>query len=59
MNAGGDILKSGNIWQPVCCRYCVLFNLLSGPPVYMMYQNNWSGLEVDYINKYGEETYKY
>jgi len=24
-----------------------------------VYQNDWSGLEVDYIHKYGEETYKY
>jgi hypothetical protein len=23
-----------------------------------VYQNYWSGLEVDYIHKYGEETYK-
>jgi hypothetical protein len=23
------------------------------------YQNEWSGLEVDYIYKYGEEIYKY
>ena len=22
-----------------------------------MYQNDWSGLEVDYIHKHGEETY--
>jgi hypothetical protein len=26
---------------------------------YRMYQNDWSGLEVDCIHKYGEETYKY
>jgi len=26
---------------------------------YRMYQNDWSRLEVDYIHKYGEETYKY
>jgi len=26
---------------------------------YRVYQNDWSGLEVDYIHKYGEETYKY
>ena len=27
--------------------------------LYRVYQNNWSGLVVDYIHKYGEETYKY
>jgi hypothetical protein len=27
--------------------------------IYRVYQNEWSGLEVDYIYKYGEETYKY
>jgi hypothetical protein len=27
--------------------------------IYRAYQNDWSGLEVDYIHKYGEETYKY
>jgi len=27
--------------------------------IYRVYQNGWSGLEVDYIYKYGEETYKY
>ena len=26
---------------------------------YRVYQNNWSGLEVDYIHKYGEQNYKY
>jgi len=26
--------------------------------LYRVYQINWSGLEVDYIHKYGEETYK-
>ena len=26
---------------------------------YRVYQNDWRGLEVDYIHKYGEETYKY
>ena len=28
------------------------------PPLtlYRVYQNDWSGLEVDYIHKYGEET---
>jgi hypothetical protein len=26
---------------------------------YRVFQNDWSGLEVDYIHKYGEETYKY
>jgi len=29
------------------------------PSLYRVYQNNWSGLEVDYIHRYGEETYKY
>jgi len=27
--------------------------------LYRVYQNDWSGLEVDYIHKYGEETYEY
>ena len=27
--------------------------------LYRVYQNDWSGLEVDYIHKFGEETYKY
>ena len=26
---------------------------------YRVYQNDWGGVEVDYIHKYGEETYKY
>jgi len=26
--------------------------------VYRVYQNDWSGLEVDYFHKYGEQTYK-
>jgi hypothetical protein len=26
---------------------------------YRVYQNDWSGLEVGYIHKYGEQTYKY
>jgi hypothetical protein len=26
--------------------------------MYRVYQNDWSSLEVDYIHKYGEETYK-
>jgi len=26
---------------------------------YRVYQNDWSGLEVDYFHKYGENTYKY
>ena len=31
----------------------------AGDGLYRVYQNDWSGLEVDYIYKYGEETYKY
>ena len=27
--------------------------------IYRVYQNDWSGLEVDYIHKYGEQTNKY
>jgi hypothetical protein len=27
--------------------------------IYRVYQNDWGGLEVDYIHKYGEQTYKY
>jgi hypothetical protein len=27
--------------------------------VYRVYQNDWSGFEVDYIHKYGEQNYKY
>ena len=34
------------------CSYAI-------PTIYRVYQNYWSGLEVDYIHKYGEETYKY
>jgi len=26
---------------------------------YRVYQNDWSGFEVDYIHKYGEQDYKY
>jgi len=26
---------------------------------YRVYQNDWSGFEVDYIQKYAEENYKY
>ena len=28
------------------------------PYLYRVYQNDWSGLEVDYIHKYGEQNYK-
>ena len=28
-------------------------------PKYRIYQNDWSGFEVDYIHKYGEQNYKY
>ena len=27
--------------------------------LYSLYQNDWSGLEVDYIHNYGEQNYKY
>jgi len=27
--------------------------------IYRVYQNDWSGFEVDYIQKYGEQNYKY
>jgi len=27
--------------------------------LYRVYQNDWSALEVHYIHKYGEQTYKY
>jgi len=27
--------------------------------IYRVYQNNWSGFEVHYIHKYGEQNYKY
>jgi hypothetical protein len=27
--------------------------------LYRVYQNDWSSMKVDYIHKYGEETYKY
>ena len=27
--------------------------------LYRVYQNDWSGFEVDYIHKYGEQNYKY
>ena len=27
--------------------------------LYRVYQNDWSGLEIDYIHKYGEQNYKY
>ena len=27
--------------------------------MYSVYQNDCSGLEVDYIHKYGEQNYKY
>jgi len=26
---------------------------------YKVYQNDWSGFEVDYIHKYDEQNYKY
>jgi len=28
-------------------------------PMYRVYKNDWSGFEVDYIHKYGEQNYKY
>jgi hypothetical protein len=27
--------------------------------IYRVYQNDWSGLEVDYIHRYGEQNYKF
>jgi len=27
--------------------------------LYRVYQNDWSGFEVDYIQKYGEQNYKF
>ena len=27
--------------------------------LYRVYQTDWSGFEVDYIHKYGEQNYKY
>jgi len=27
--------------------------------IYRVYQNDWSGFELDYIHKYGEQNYKY
>jgi len=27
--------------------------------LYRVYQNDWTGFEVDYIHKYGEQNYKY
>jgi len=27
--------------------------------IYRVYQNDWSGFEVDYFHKYGEQNYKY
>jgi len=27
--------------------------------IYRVFQNDWSGFEVDYIHKYGEQNYKY
>jgi len=27
--------------------------------IYRVCQNDWSGFEVDYIHKYGEQNYKY
>jgi len=39
----------------------LLFLILIGSwlVIYRVYQNDWSVLEVDYIHKYGEKTYKY
>ena len=27
--------------------------------LYRVYQNDWSGFEVDYVHKYGEQNYIY
>jgi len=27
--------------------------------IYRVYENDWSGFEVDYIHKYGEQKYKH
>jgi len=35
------------------------FKLIFKNYIYRVYQNDWSGLEVDYIHTYGEKTYKY
>jgi len=31
---------------------------IAGSVIYRVYQNDWSGFEVDYIHKYGEQNYK-
>ena len=39
------------------CNYTPETNHVS--MTYRVYQNDWSGFEVDYIHKYGEQNYKY
>ena len=36
---------------------CLDVEILSKP--HSVFQNDWDGLEVDYIHKYGEQNYKY
>jgi hypothetical protein len=49
------IVVSSDMGMYIHCRMCLKVK----NRVYRVYQNDWSGLEVDYIYKYGEETYKY
>jgi hypothetical protein len=42
------------------CKYVIAKEAgMSLEAIYRVYQNNWSGFEVDYIHKYGEQNYEY
>ena len=36
-----------------------VYYIISNCIIYRVYQNDWSGFEIDYIHKYGEQNYKY
>jgi len=49
-----------NITKLYSVYYCIRATCFdSYRIIYRVYQNDWSGFEVDYIHKYGEQKYKY
>jgi len=43
----------------ISCEKVNQYNVTCYWDIYRVYQNDWSGFEVDYIHKYGEQNYKY
>ena len=53
--------KAGNFFESVrkVCNVQGVSKWLEKCVMYRVYQNDWSGFDVDYIHKYGEHNYKY